>query len=256
MTHQHHLDRFSLAGKTALVTGAPRGLGWCIARAMAEAGATVLLNGRDPARLAELVSELAGEGLSSVAACFDVADRDAADGWIAAQGRNVDILVNNVGLRHRKPLADTPPDAFSMMLDVNLTAAYGMARGLAPFMAAKGAGAIINVTSIAGPVARANDAAYTAAKGGLAALTRALAVELGRSGIRCNGIAPGYFATEANAPWVGDPGVTALLHSRVPLQRWGDPAEIAGAAVFLASPAASYVNGYVLTVDGGMTASF
>ena len=256
MTAQNHLDRFSLSGRTALVTGAARGLGWCIARAMAEAGATVLLNGRDPDRLAGLVSELTGEGLSSAIACFDVADRDAADGWIAAHGGEVDILGNNVGLRHRKPLADTPWDAFSRMLDVNLTAAHGLARGLAPTMAAKGAGVIINVTSIAGPVARANDAAYTAAKGGLAALTRALAVELGQANIRCNAIAPGYFATEANAAMVGDPGVTALLNSRVPLRRWGDPAEIAGAAVFLASPAASYVNGHVLTVDGGMTASF
>ncbi|MEX2617540.1 MAG: SDR family oxidoreductase [Alphaproteobacteria bacterium] len=256
MSRQDHHDRFSLSGRTVLVTGAARGLGWRIARAMAEAGANVLLNGRDPARLADLSSELTGEGLSSAVACFDVADRDAADGWIAVHGAAVDILVNNVGLRHRKPLASTPPDAFSRMLDVNLTAAYGMARGMAPLMAAKGAGVIINVTSIAGPVARANDAAYTAAKGGLAALTRALAVELGPAGIRCNGIAPGYFATEANAAMVGDPGVTALLDNRVPLRRWGDPVEIAGAAVFLASPAASYVNGQVLTVDGGMTASF
>jgi len=119
-----------------------------------------------------------------------------------------------------------------------------------------GEGAIVNITSIAGPLARANDVAYTAAKGGLAALTRALAVELGPAGLRCNAVAPGYFATETNQAMVDDPDVAEFLRHRVPLRRWGDPAEIAGAAVFLASPAASYVNGQVLTVDGGLSASF
>jgi gluconate 5-dehydrogenase len=123
-------------------------------------------------------------------------------------------------------------------------------------MVACGGGSIVNVTSIAGPFARAGDIAYTAAKGGLEALTRALAVELGRDGVRCNGVAPGYFATETNQAMVKSAAVNEFLQSRVPLRRWGQPPEIAGAAVFLASPAASYVNGQILTVDGGMTASF
>ncbi len=222
---------------------------------MAQAGADVLLNGRDSETLEGRVGELKTEGLLATAATFDVADRAASDAWIDAYAQRVDILVNNVGMRHRKPMEDCPPEEFSRMLDVNLTAAYGLSRKIAPQMA-DGVGAIINVTSIAGPFARAGDIAYTAAKGGLEALTRALAVELGPKGVRCNGIAPGYFATETNRAMVDSPAVNEFLKGRVPLQRWGQPSEIAGAAVFLASPAASYINGQILTVDGGMTASF
>jgi len=247
---------FSLAGKTALVTGAARGLGWEIAQAMARAGAHVLINGRDGERLAALAAELGAAGLQASAAGFDVADQTARDAWFGEFHGPIDILVNNVGARHRKPIADCPPEDFTAMLDVNLTAAYSLARRLAPAMTAAGEGAIVNITSIAGPLARANDIAYTAAKGGLEALTRVLAVELGPRGVRCNAVAPGYFATEANRSIVGDPETTAFLNLRVPLRRWGEPAEIAGAAVFLASPAASYVNGQVLTVDGGLSASF
>lgn len=256
MSVSDHLTRFSLAGRTALVTGAGRGLGWEIAKAMAQAGAHVLINGRDAGSLQTRAGDLTGAGLSAEAACFDVADRAASDAWIAARDGPIDILVNNVGMRHRKKMADTPPEIFSEMLDVNLTAAFGLARAIAPGMTAAGGGAIVNVTSIAGPFARAGDIAYTAAKGGLEALTRALAVELGRDGVRSNGIAPGYFATETNQAMVDSPAVNDFLQSRVPLRRWGQPPEIAGAAVFLASPAASYINGQILTVDGGMTASF
>ena len=190
------------------------------------------------------------------AAQFDVADRVASDSWIDAYAEPIDILVNNVGMRHRKPIPETPPEEFSRMLDVNLTAAFSLARKIAPIMSGQGCGSIINVTSIAGPFARPNDIAYTSAKGGLVALTKALAVELGGAGVRSNAIAPGYFATEANQAMVEDPAVNEFLHARVPLRRWGAPAEISGAAVFLASPAASYINGQILTIDGGMTASF
>ena len=256
MAASDHNIRFSLAGRNALVTGSGRGLGWEIARAMAQAGAHVLLNGLDLSVLSMRVESLVTMGLSAATAQFDLADRTASDAWIAGFEGKIDILVNNVGMRHRKKIPNTPPEKFSEMLDVNLTSAYALARAIAPGMAERGDGAIVNITSIAGPFARAGDIAYTAAKGGLEALTRALAVELGGDGVRCNGIAPGYFATETNKEMVDSPAVNKFLQNRVPLRRWGRPQEIAGAAVFLASPAASYINGQILTIDGGMTASF
>ncbi|MDP6389840.1 MAG: SDR family oxidoreductase [Alphaproteobacteria bacterium] len=251
-----HRSRFSLAGKTALVTGSGHGLGWEIAKAMAEAGAHAILNGRTAAALEDRVAELAKVDLMAEAACFDVADRGAAAAWFEARAPELDILVNNVGLRLRRPIADCPPDEFARVLEVGLTGAYALARLAAGGMVARGGGAIVNVTSIAGPLGKDEDAAYIAAKGGLEALTRGLAVELGRKGVRCNAIAPGFFRTEANAAMIEDPAVNQWLEVRVPLKRWGEPAEIAGAAVFLASPAASYINGHVLTIDGGLSTSF
>lgn len=251
-----HRSRFSLAGQTALVTGSGRGLGWEIAKAMAEAGAHAILNGRDAATLDVRAAVLQTEGLSAEAACFDVTDHGAAAAWFEARAPELDILVNNVGLRLRRSIADCPPDEFAGMIEVGLTSAYALARLAASGMAARGGGAILNVTSIAGRLGKDEDAAYIAAKGGLEALTRGLAVELGRKGVRCNAIAPGFFKTEANMAMIGDEAVNRWLDMRVPLRRWGEPVEIAGAAVFLASPAASYINGHVLTVDGGLSTSF
>lgn len=252
-----HRDRFSLAGRRALVTGSARGLGWEIAKAMAEAGAHVLLNGRDAAALSQRCRELADAGFGAEPAPFDVFDTAAAEAWLDGQPDAPDILVNNVGFRHRHAIEACPPDAFRRVLEGNLSSAYDLTRGVAlRLRQADRTGAIINITSIAGPRARPGDAAYTAAKGGLEALTRALAVELAPDGIRCNAIAPGYFATEANARWVEDTDVRKFVEARIPFKRWGQPEEIAGAAVFLASDAASYVNGHVLVIDGGMTINF
>jgi gluconate 5-dehydrogenase len=250
---------FSLAGKLALVTGAARGLGLAMAESLARAGAEVLLNGRDAARLAPAVGRLRAQGLAAAALAFDVAEEAAVDRAIAAIGREygrLDILVSNVGLRNRRSIDELTRADMREMLEVNLTAPFGLARAAAALMLPRRAGRLIMVTSVAGPRARAGDAVYTAAKGGLAALTRSLAAEYGPHGITANAIAPGFFATETNAARVADPGSQAFIELRVPLKRWGQPHEIGGAAVFLASDEASYVNGHVLTVDGGVSSSF
>ena len=247
---------FSLVDKVALITGASRGLGWAMAEAMAEAGAYVVLNGRAEARLSERVAALKARGLFAASAAFDAADREVATRKVAsiidAHGR-LDVLVNNAGIQHRQSFLEFENADWDRLLDVNLTAVFVLARAAAKHMVARGSGRIINTVSIMGPLARPTISGYVAAKGGLAALTRALAVELGGKGVTCNAIAPGFFATEMNTALTENPKFDAFVRGRTPMARWGRPEEIAGAAVFLASDAASYVNGHVLVVDGGLS---
>lgn len=241
------------------MTGAGEGLGLEIARALAQAGAHVLVNGRTPEKLKTAVASIVADGVTAEAYAFDITDEAGLDRFfetVRQRHGRLDILVNNVGMRDRRPLDAFTLDDVRALLEVNLVAAFELARRAARLMEETGGGRIINITSIAGPIAGRQDTVYTASKGGLEALTRALSSELGRKGINVNAIAPGFFATERNRQMQDDLSITAWLEQRTALARWGEPPEIAGAAVFLASPAASYITGQVMTVDGGLRSHF
>ena len=240
---------FDLSGRSALVTGSTRGLGLALARALAEAGARVAVNGRSPETAAEVAASIDG----AVAAPFDVTDEAAVATAVGELGP-VDVLVNNAGGGLRKPLLDVSLEEWRSALDTNLTSAYLVARAVAPGMIERGSGKIVNICSVMSELARETIAPYTAAKGGLKMLTRAMCSEWARHGIQANAIAPGYFETDLTEPLRADAEFDAWLRARVPAGRWGSPDELAGAVVFLASSASDYVNGQILYVDGGLTA--
>jgi gluconate 5-dehydrogenase len=239
---------FDLTGRTALVTGSTRGLGLALARALAHAGARVAVNGRSPEACEAVAAELGG-----VAASFDVTDEAAVGAGVAALGR-VDILINNAGVQLRGSLEQISLEVWRQVLDTNLTSAFLVARAVAPQMIERGSGKIVNTCSVTSEVGRQTIGPYTASKGALKMLTRAMCADWARYGIQANGIGPGYFRTEMNADLQANAEFDAWLLARVPAGRWGDPAELGGAAVFLASDASSFVNGQILYVDGGMLA--
>ncbi|GES45774.1 gluconate 5-dehydrogenase [Rhizobium dioscoreae] len=248
--------RFSLAGRVALITGGGRGLGFEMAKALADAGAHVIVNGRTAATLNTAVGIIQARGGSAETAAFDISDRDAQHAAISDIEKNhgrLDILINNVGARDRRPLADFDDEAILALLNTDLAASIMLSRDAARLMKRNNHGRLISVTSISGQVVMPGDCVYPAAKQGLTGLMRSMAVEFGPHGITSNAIAPGWFATETNAAMVANEDLIPIVRQRIPVQRWGCPDEIAGAALFLASDAASFVNGHVLTVDGGMT---
>lgn len=250
---------FSLNGKVAMITGAARGLGFEMAKALGLAGASVLINGRDQASLSEAAVQLEELGVNAQAIAFDISDQLSTEFAFSKLPR-LDILINNVGMRDRRTLFEFERTDIQKMLDVDLVAPMELSRLAAQLMIdqepKERGGRIINITSIAGIIAQPGDAVYTAAKAGLEGLTKALASELGQHNITVNAIAPGYFATKTNADLAADPAIQQHLERTTSLGRWGQPEELGGAAVFLASDAASYITGHTLVVDGGYVAHY
>jgi gluconate 5-dehydrogenase len=247
---------FDLTGKTALVTGSSRGLGRAMAEGLAVAGARILINGTDPARVAETVAEFHAAGHQAEGAAFNVTDEAsvlrAFDGFDAA-GIAVDILVNNAGIQFRKPMVELATADWQRVIDTNLTSAFMIGREAAKRMIARKSGKVINIGSLTSELARATVAPYTVAKGGIKMLTRAMAAEWGEHGIQANAIGPGYMVTDMNQALIDNPSFDAWVKGRTPQRRWGKPEELVGAAVFLASRASDYVNGQIIYVDGGMS---
>jgi gluconate 5-dehydrogenase len=249
------MNLFSLSGKVALVTGASRGLGKAMAEALARAGATVVLAARDVTRLEEVAAEIRREGREAHVSAFDLLDEPAVVAAIPSVVERVgrlDILLNNAGMYRTSKLLDSTLQLWHRTIDTNLTSAYLLAREAARVMIPQKSGRIINVGSYVSVLGRERMQAYAASKHGLAGLTKSLAGELGRHGITCNAIAPGYFMTDMITPATGDAALMQAFTSAIALNRWGRPDEMGGAAVFLASDASSYVNGHILHVDGGI----
>ena len=249
---------FRLDGRVALVTGSSAGIGLALARGLGQAGATLVLNGRDGSRLAAARAALAAEGLAVHARAFDVCDAvavEAAVQDIESSVGAIDILVNNAGMTRRAPFHEMAAADWQAVLRTNVDSLFVVGQIVARRMVARQRGRIINICSVMSELGRPGTAAYTASKGAVKMLTKGMAIDLGPHGINVNGIGPGYFKTELTAALVADATFDAWLVNRTPSRRWGEPEDLAGAAVFLASDASRFVNGHILYVDGGVTAS-
>jgi gluconate 5-dehydrogenase len=248
---------FGLKGATALVTGSSGGIGQALAQGLAKAGARVVVNGRTPAKVEAVAATLRAEGADVFVCPFDVTDPEQAVDAVAkieADFGPLSVLINNAGIQRRGALEDYPVDTWRELMRANLDSVFYVAQPVAKRMIARGRGSIVNIGSVQSELARLNIAPYTASKGGVKMLTKGMATDWGRHGLRVNAIAPGYFKTELNQALVEDEKFSAWLAARTPMGRWGDVEELVGAAVFLASDASSFVNGHILYVDGGITA--
>jgi gluconate 5-dehydrogenase len=241
------LDLFSLEGNRALVTGSSQGIGLAIAEGLGKAGAQVILNGRDGDKLAIAKARLEAEGIKVAEAAFDVTDELAI-----GQGP-IGILVNNAGMQFRTPLEDYPAEKWRELMRVNVESAFLVGKAVARHMILRRQGKIINICSVQSELGRPSIAPYTASKGAIKMLTKGMCADWARHNIQVNAIGPGYFRTPLNQALVDNPEFSSWLEKRTPAGRWGNVDELIGAAVFLASPASSFVNGHILYVDGGIT---
>ena len=251
------LESFQLNGRRALVTGSSGGIGFALARALGQAGAHVVLNGRNAGKLQQAAATLQAENLSVSTSAFDVTNaaevRTAIDA-LETQGA-IDILVNNAGMQIRGPLHEFVDDDWHTLMKTNLDSVYFVSKAVAQRMIPRGQGKIINICSVQSELGRPGIAPYTASKGAVKMLTKGMAIDWGQFGLNVNGLGPGYFKTELTEKLVKDEAFTAWLVGRTPSRRWGDVEELGGAAVFLASEASRFMNGHVLYVDGGVTAT-
>ena len=252
------LSTFQLNGKLALITGSSAGIGFALARALGQAGAHVVINGRNAQKVSAAAQTLKDEGLTVSESVFDVTNAKSvseAVQQIETQVGAIDILVNNAGMQIRDPLHEYKDEDWHTLMRTNLDSVYFVGKTVAQQMIPRGRGKIINICSVQSELGRPGIAPYTASKGAVKMFTKGMAIDWGQFGIQVNGIGPGYFKTELNQKLVDDPQFSSWLVGRTPSRRWGDVEDLGGAAVFLASDASKFVNGHILYVDGGVTAT-
>ena len=249
---------FDLTGRIALVTGSTQGIGLAMAEGLAAHGATVVINGRNPNRLAKVIETLGAKGIAMRGSLFDVTDRRQVDNGIESIETHIgpiDILINNAGMQHRAPLEDFPTEKWDELIRTNISSIFHVSQSVARRMIPRGRGKIINIGSVQSELARPSIAPYTMTKGAVKNLTRGMCADWAKHGLQVNGIGPGYFKTPLNQALVDSEEFSDWLKKRTPAARWGETEELVGAAVFLASDASSFVNGHMLYVDGGITAT-
>ncbi len=251
-------QQFQLDGRVALITGSSGGIGFALARGLAQAGATIVLNARGEHKLSAAAEQLRSEGFQVHSRCFDVTDTEAVQTAVHDIEKSIgviDILVNNAGMTRRAPLDQFPEEDWHAIMRTNVDSVFLVSKAVAKVMIPRKRGKIINICSVQSELGRPNIAPYSASKGAVKMLTKGMAIDWGQHGINVNGLGPGYFKTELTDALVKDEQFSAWLIGRTPSRRWGNVEDLAGATVFLASDASNFVNGHILYVDGGVTAT-